>query len=194
MGLSITELKTTSMMLYGFSDEGSAAIGTIKEICRQLAVVLEEKNKLAEELKEKQNSLDKAIDQRDQFKESNHVNYCAAKQLEEDLAASRQKNTTLEGQIEELKKANASNLERYKNATLRCFYDFSKHNQSANFNYLPENARNAELARCAARLVEEERARIPASSGMDRADNEDANVINQGPPQDPLAHQDPPAP
>ncbi|XP_062093746.1 uncharacterized protein LOC133799763 [Humulus lupulus] len=142
------------------ADELKAAA---EKYVKQLAVEFKEKNKLAEELKEKQKSLDKAIDQRDQFKESNRVNYRAAKQLEEDLAASRQENTTLEGWIEELEKANASNLERYNNATLRCFYDLWKHNQGANFNYLPENARNAELASCAARLEEEERARIPAS-------------------------------
>ncbi|XP_062075637.1 uncharacterized protein LOC133779735 [Humulus lupulus] len=141
------------------------------EELKELAVVLEEKKKLAEELKEKQKSLDKAIDQRDQFKESNRVNFHAAKQLEEDLVASRQENTTLEGQIEELEKANANNLER-----------------------------NAELARCAARMAEEERARIPASpeislaTGMDGADNEAEDVVDQGPPQDPPAPQDPPTP
>ncbi|XP_062080428.1 uncharacterized protein LOC133785190 [Humulus lupulus] len=137
----------------------------------QLAAVLEEKNKLDEKLREKKKSLHKAIEQRDQFKESNRVNYRAAKQLEEDLAASRQENTTLEGQIEELEKANASNLKR-----------------------------NAELTRCAARLAEEERARIPASleislaTGMDGADNEAADVVDQSPPQDPPAPQDPSAP
>ncbi|XP_062093283.1 uncharacterized protein LOC133799284 [Humulus lupulus] len=58
------------------ADELKAAA---KKYVEQLAVVLDEKNKLADELKEKQTSLDKAIDQRDQFKESNRVNYCAAK-------------------------------------------------------------------------------------------------------------------
>ncbi|XP_062085890.1 uncharacterized protein LOC133791997 [Humulus lupulus] len=127
----------------------------------QLAKVLEEKNKLAE-LREKQNSLDKAIEQRDQFKESNRVKYRAAKKLEEDLIASRQETTTLEGWIKELEKANASNLER-----------------------------NAELARCAARLAEEERARIPASpeislaTGMDRGEADAEEAVNQDAPQDP---------
>ncbi|XP_062075190.1 uncharacterized protein LOC133779218 [Humulus lupulus] len=77
-----------------------------------LEAVLEEKNKLAEELREKQTALDKAIEQRDKFKESNRVNYCEAKKLEEDFTASRQETATLEGQIEKLEKANASNLER----------------------------------------------------------------------------------
>ena len=99
----------------------------------QLAAVLEEKNKLAEELKEKQSALDKAIEQRENFKESNRVNYHAAKKLEEDLTASRQETTTLEGRIEKLEQANASNLERYKNTTVKCFYDFWKHNQEADF-------------------------------------------------------------
>ena len=50
---------------------------------KQLTAVLEEKNKLAEELKEKQNSLDKAIEQRDQFKDYNRINYREAKKLEQ---------------------------------------------------------------------------------------------------------------
>ncbi|XP_062109590.1 uncharacterized protein LOC133821114 [Humulus lupulus] len=66
------------------ADELKAAEAKYAE---QLAVVLEEKNKLDEEFKEKQKSLGKAIDQRDQFKESNRFNYRATKQLEEDLAA-----------------------------------------------------------------------------------------------------------
>ncbi|XP_062089419.1 uncharacterized protein LOC133795949 [Humulus lupulus] len=78
----------------------------------QLEAVLEEKNKLAEELGKKQTALDKAIEQRDQFKESNRVNYREAKKLEQDLIASRQETTTLEGWIEKLEKANANNLER----------------------------------------------------------------------------------
>ncbi|XP_062099905.1 protein DETOXIFICATION 45, chloroplastic-like [Humulus lupulus] len=77
----------------------------------QLEAVLEEKNKLATELREKQNALDKAVERRDQFKDSNRINYCEAKKLEQELAASRQETTTLEGHIEKLEQANASNLE-----------------------------------------------------------------------------------
>ncbi|XP_062086025.1 uncharacterized protein LOC133792119 [Humulus lupulus] len=170
------------------ADELKAAEAKYAE---QLAAMLEEKNKLAEELKEKKSALGKAIKQRDNFKESNCVNYRAAKKLEEDLATSKQKITTLEGQIEELEKANANNLERYRNTTSKCFYDFWKHNQGVEFNYLPERARQAEIARCTARLAKEERARVPASpeislaTGMDGADNETADVVDQGTPQDP---------
>ncbi|XP_062080712.1 uncharacterized protein LOC133785499 [Humulus lupulus] len=163
----------------------------------QLAMVVEEKAKLAKELEEKHRSLEKVREQRDQFKESNRFNLRASQQLEVDLAASRQETTTLEGWIEELEKANADNLERYKNATLQCFFDFWRHNQGANFDYLPENARDAELARCAALLVEEERSRVLASpeislaAGMDGADNEAGGVVDQNLPQDPPARQNP---
>ncbi|XP_062085598.1 uncharacterized protein LOC133791696 [Humulus lupulus] len=108
------------------ADELKAAAA---KYAKQLAVVFEENNKLAEELREKQKSLDKATEQKDR----------------------------------------------------------------ANFNYLPKNARNAELAHCASRLAEEERLRIPASpeislaTGMDGADNEAADVVDQSPPQDPSA-------
>ena len=143
----------------------------------QLAVVTAEKAQLAKELEEKLKSLEKACELRDQYKESNRSNYKVAKQLELDLIASRQETRDLEGRVKDLEKNNATNLERYKNATLRCFYDFWKHNQGANFEYLPENAREAELARCAAQLAEEEGSRVPASpeislaAGMEGADN-----------------------
>ena len=91
-------------------------------------MVVEEKAQLAKELEEKQRSLEKVREQRDQFKESNRFNFWTTQELEVDLIASRQETTTLEGRIEELEKANADNLERYKKATLRCFYDFWKHN------------------------------------------------------------------
>ncbi|XP_062113340.1 uncharacterized protein LOC133824469 [Humulus lupulus] len=83
-----------------------------KKYAKQLAVVVEEKAKLAKELEEKQRSLDKVREQREQFKESNRFNFRAAQQLKVDLVASRQETTTLEGRIEELEKANANNLER----------------------------------------------------------------------------------
>ncbi|XP_062103287.1 uncharacterized protein LOC133814329 [Humulus lupulus] len=132
------------------------------------ATLLEEKDKLAEELREKQTALDKAVEQRDQFKESNRINYREAKKLEEDLIASRQETTKLEGRIEELEKANASNLE----------------------SYLPERTRHAEIVCCAACLAEEERARIPASpeislaTGMDGVDNEATTFVDQDTSQD----------
>ena len=191
LGIVIEQAKTLEQR---HEDEIKAAEAKYAE---QLAVVVDEKAKLAKELEEKQRSLEKVREQRDQFKESNRFNFCAAQQLEVDLVASRQETTTLEGRIEELEKANAKNLERYKSATLRCFYDFWKHNQGANFDYLPENARDAELARCAAQLAEEERSRVPASpeislaAGMDGADNEAAGVVDQNLPQDPPAPQNP---
>ena len=160
----------------------------------QLAAVAEEKAQLAKELEEKLKSLEKAREQRDQYKESNRSNFKVAKQLELDLIASRQETRDLEGRVEDLEKTNAANLERYKNATLRCFYDFWKHNQGANFDYLPENAREVELARCAAQLAEEERSRVPASpeislaAGMEGANNE---AVDQNLPQDPPAPQAP---
>ena len=96
--------------------------------------------------------------------------------------------------MEQLKLTNAKDLERYKNATLRCFYDFWKHNQGADFSYLPEDARNAELARCTARLAaEEERARVPASPNIQPAAGAEGGEAT-GDIVDQSANQDPPAP
>ena len=100
----------------------------------------------------------------------------------------------MEARITELEKTNASNLERYKGATSKCFYDFWKHNQGANFDYLPENAREAELARCAAQLAEEEGLRVPASPEISlaaRMEGADTEAVDQNPPQDPPAPQAP---
>ncbi|XP_062119117.1 uncharacterized protein LOC133832850 [Humulus lupulus] len=173
------------------ADELKAAEAKYAE---QLAAMLKEKNKLAKELKEKQNSLDKSVEQMNQCKDSNRINYHEAKKLEQELIASRQETKTLEGRIKKLEKANASNLERYKNTTSKCFCNFWKHNQGAKFNYLPECARQAELACCSASSqAEEERARVLASpeislaTGMDGAENETADVVDQSPPQDPPA-------
>ncbi|XP_062103155.1 uncharacterized protein LOC133814176 [Humulus lupulus] len=76
-----------------------------------LEAVHEEKNKLAEELREKQTTLDTGVKQRDNFKESNRVNNRVAKKLEEDLNARRHETATLEGQIKKLEEANSRNLE-----------------------------------------------------------------------------------
>ena len=92
--------------------------------------------------------------------------------------------------MEQLKLDNSKNLERYKNATLRCFYNFWKNNQGANFGYLSEDVRNAELARCTAQLAEEEaRARIPASPSIAGAEEEGVveDATNQNADKDPSA-------
>ncbi|XP_062081226.1 uncharacterized protein LOC133786029 [Humulus lupulus] len=115
LNCALNEFSSAKSLEQRHADELKAAEAKYAE---QLAAVLEEKNKLVKELREKKNSLDKAIEQRDQFKESNRANYHATKKLEEDLAVSKQETTTLEGRIKGLEKANASNLERHKNATL----------------------------------------------------------------------------
>ncbi|XP_062118962.1 actin cytoskeleton-regulatory complex protein PAN1-like [Humulus lupulus] len=116
-----------------------------------------------------------------------------AQKLEADLIESRQEADKLEARIKDLEKANANNLERYKGATSKCFYDFWKHNQGANFSYLPERMRQTEIAQCVARLAEEEKVKIPASpeislaTGIEGVDNEAEAAVDQENPQDPLA-------
>ncbi|XP_062115764.1 uncharacterized protein LOC133829934 [Humulus lupulus] len=157
------------------------------------ATLLDEKNKLAEELRKKQTALDKAVESRDQYKESNLINYCESKKLEADLIASRQEADKLEARADELEKANASNLERYKGTTTKCFYEFLKHNQGAGFSYLPKRMRHTEIARCVARFAEEEKVKIPAlpeislATGVEGVDDEAADAVNQENPQDPPA-------
>ncbi|XP_062089318.1 uncharacterized protein LOC133795874 [Humulus lupulus] len=157
------------------------------------AALLEEKNKLAEEMKGKQTTLDKALEAKEKYKESHLINFRKAKKLEADLIESRQEAENLEAWINNLEKANTSNLERNKGATSKCFYDFWKHNQGANFSYLPERMRQTEIARCVARLAEEEREKIPASpeislaTGVEGTNNEAEAAADQENPQDPHA-------
>ncbi|XP_062094195.1 uncharacterized protein LOC133800257 [Humulus lupulus] len=158
---------------------------------KENTALLEEKNKMAEEMKEKQVALDKALKAKAKYKESHVINFREAKRLEADIIESRQEAEKLEARINELKKTNASNLERYKGATSKCFYDFWKHNQGANFSYLSECMRQTKIARCAARLEEEKRAKTPASpeislaTGVEGAEDEAEATVDQEHTQDP---------
>ncbi|XP_062099819.1 uncharacterized protein LOC133805666 [Humulus lupulus] len=85
-------------------------------------------------------------------------------------------------QLEEAQKENAALLEE-KNKLV----------EEMAQNYLPECMRQTEIARCASRLEEEERAKIPASpeislaTDMEGVDNEAEVVVDQENPQDPPA-------
>ncbi|XP_062111469.1 uncharacterized protein LOC133822974 [Humulus lupulus] len=159
---------------------------------RELEVVSQQKDALVAELAEKQASLENTRKQRDDYQDASRTSWREVKKLKEEHLAKGTTIAVLKIQVEQLKLTNAKDLERYKNATLRCFYDFWKHNQSANFHYLPEDARKAELARCTARLAAEERARVPASpdilpvAGVEGGEAA-GGVVDQNAPQDPPA-------
>ncbi|XP_062076252.1 uncharacterized protein LOC133780692 [Humulus lupulus] len=158
----------------------------------ELEVMTQQKDSLAADLAEKQASLENARKQRDEYQEASRTHWREVKRLQEENLAKDRSIAVLKSQVDQLRLTNAKDLERYKNATLRCFYEFWKHNQSAKFGYLPEDARTAELARCAARLAAEERARVPASpeislaTGMDRGEAAE-DAVDQNAPQDPPA-------
>ncbi|XP_062075288.1 uncharacterized protein LOC133779330 [Humulus lupulus] len=155
--------------------------------------LLEEKNKLAKEMEQHQAALNKALEAKEKYKESPLTNFRKAKRLEADLIESRQEADKLEARINKLEKTNASNLERYKGAMSKCFYDFWKDNQGADFSYLSERMRKTEIAQCVARLEEEERAKTPAlpeislATGIEGAKNEAEAGVDQENPQDPPA-------
>ncbi|XP_062079289.1 uncharacterized protein LOC133783657 [Humulus lupulus] len=81
----------------------------LKAVEKTNAELLDQKNKLAEELKQFQAALTKAIDEKEKFKESSKLNFHEAKQLEAELVASRKDTEELEGRIKELEETNASN-------------------------------------------------------------------------------------
>ncbi|XP_062080148.1 uncharacterized protein LOC133784897 [Humulus lupulus] len=168
-------------------------IEQLEAVQKANAALLEEENKLAEEMKQQQTALNKALEAKEKYKESDLTNFSEAKKLEADLIESRQEADKLEARINDLEKTNASNLERYKGATSKSFYDFWKHNQGADFSYLSECMRQIEIAWCVARLEEEERAKTPASpeislaTGVEGVKNEVEAAVNQENPQDPPA-------
>ncbi|XP_062089123.1 uncharacterized protein LOC133795681 [Humulus lupulus] len=130
---------------------------------KQKDELLEDKANLTKELLETQDALKKANESREKFRESAKLNYQQAVQLELDLIASRQEAEELSKRVQQLKEAGAKNLERYKEATHLCFYEFWKHNREANFSYLSERLRTTLMAQCAIRLEEEGKAEVPAS-------------------------------
>ena len=95
--------------------------------------------------------------------------------------------------VQELEEAGAKELEKYKEATHLCFYEFWKHNWEANFSYLSERLRRTLMTQCTIRLEKEEKAEVPASPeislarGIDGAGNEAGAAVDQDAPQDPPA-------
>ncbi|XP_062079607.1 uncharacterized protein LOC133784135 [Humulus lupulus] len=114
----------------------------------ELEVVTQQKDAVVAKLAEAEVSQAALKKQRDDYQDSSRIQYREVKRLKEELLAKDKTIAVRESQVEQLKLTNAKDLERYKKATLRCFYDFWKHNRGANFNYLPEDARNVELACC----------------------------------------------
>ncbi|XP_062080941.1 uncharacterized protein LOC133785742 [Humulus lupulus] len=165
----------------------------LKAAQKENAALLEEKNKLAEEMKQQQVALNKALEAKERYKESHLTNFREAKRLEAALIESRQEADKLEARINDLEKANTSNLERYKGTTSKCFHDFWKHNQGADFSYLSQCMRQTEIARCVALLEEEEGVKTPASheislaTGIEGIENEVEAAVDQENPQDPPA-------
>ncbi|XP_062099184.1 uncharacterized protein LOC133805099 [Humulus lupulus] len=159
----------------------------------ELEVVTQQKDALVTELAEKEASQETLRKQRDDYLESSRIQWREFKKLREEHLAKDATIAVLKSQVEQLKLTNAKDLERYKNATLRCFYDFWKHNRGVDFSYLPDDARNAELARCTARLAAEERARVLASLSIQPAAGVEGGEAT-GDVVDQSAEQDPPAP
>ncbi|XP_062080947.1 uncharacterized protein LOC133785727 [Humulus lupulus] len=94
-------------------------------------------------------------------------------------------------EVADLEETNARNLEKYEGATFQCFYMFWKSNPKADFTYLPDPIREAELVKCVARLEEEERAQgspeISLATGIEGVNEDVGATVNQQPqePQDP---------
>ncbi|XP_062100420.1 uncharacterized protein LOC133806319 [Humulus lupulus] len=99
-------------------------IKRLKAAEKKIVELLEQKAKLGEELKQHQDTLIKAIKIKEKYKEASLLNFKEASKLQDDLVINRKETEGLEECIKELEETNASNLERYKGATFKCFYSF----------------------------------------------------------------------
>ncbi|XP_062115409.1 uncharacterized protein LOC133829666 [Humulus lupulus] len=158
---------------------------------KELEALARERDAAVTKLSEAEAAKDAAVKLRQEYREFNQAHLREIKHLGETLKSKDEAIVTLEGKVKQLELDNSKNLEKYKRTTLRCFYNFWKHNQGADFSYLSEEVRAAELARCTAQLAEEEaRLRIPASPSIVGVEEEE--VVEDATNQD--AAQDPPAP
>ena len=73
---------------------------------------------------ESRDALKKSNEDKEKFRESAKLNYQQSVQLELDLIASRQETEEMEKRVKELEELEAQNLEKYKEATHLCFYEF----------------------------------------------------------------------
>ena len=87
-------------------------------------MVTQQKDAAVAKLAEAESSKETMKKKRDEYQDSSRVQYRECKRLKEELLDKDKAIAALESQVEQLKLTNAKDLERYKNATLRCFYDF----------------------------------------------------------------------
>ncbi|XP_062114931.1 uncharacterized protein LOC133828881 [Humulus lupulus] len=132
---------------------------------------------LEAELKKLEASIAKITASKEQYKEVSLMNYREAHKLQAELEISHKETADLE-------EANARNLEEYEGAVFECFYMFWKCNPNADFSYLPDHIREAELARCVARLEEEKTQGSPEISlatGVEGVQEDIGAAIDQQP-------------
>ena len=155
---------------------------------KELEAVVRERDAAVTKLSEAEAAKEAAVKLRQEYRDFNKTHLREIKHLGEVLKTKDESILSLEGKVKQLELDNSKNLEKYKRTTLRCFYNFWKHNQGADFSYLSEEVRVAELARCAAQLAEEEaRAATPATPsvvGLDEEtiEEETDQVVAQDPP------------
>ncbi|XP_062100536.1 uncharacterized protein LOC133806453 [Humulus lupulus] len=149
-GMATAELRRKAK----FAEEVKAVEARYAE---KLKAAEEKSAKLGEELKNHQEALVKITEAKEKYKEASALNFKEASKLQDDLVISRKETDEQEERANWLEEANARNLEKYKGAAFKCFYLFWKSNPRDNFDYLPEHMKQAELAKCAARLEEEKK-------------------------------------
>ncbi|XP_062103453.1 uncharacterized protein LOC133814521 [Humulus lupulus] len=148
---------------------------------------------LIEELRRCQESVVKITAVKEKFKEASEINFKEASKLQDDLVISRKETVELEERTKLLEETNARNLEKFKGATFNSFYLFWKNNPEANFDYLPEQVKKVKIAKCATRLVEEQKAQespeISLATGTKAVEDDVGTTVDQQSQMDPPTAQ-----
>ncbi|XP_062098184.1 uncharacterized protein LOC133804052 [Humulus lupulus] len=114
---------------------------------KELEAMARERDAVVTRLSEVEAAKEAAIKLRQDYQDASRTHLREIRRLEEVLKPKDEAIATLDGKVKQLEADNSKNLERYKKTTLRCFYNFWKHNQGADFSYLSEEIRAVELAR-----------------------------------------------
>ena len=103
---------------------------------KELEAVVRERDAAVTKLSEAEAAKEAAVKLRQEYRDFNKAHLREIKHLGEVLKTKDEAILTLGGKVKQLELDNSKNLEKYKRTTLRCFYNFWKHNQGADFSYL----------------------------------------------------------
>ncbi|XP_062120345.1 uncharacterized protein LOC133834683 [Humulus lupulus] len=95
---------------------------------KELEAMVQQRDAAVTKLSEAEAAKAAAVKSRQEYQDASRTHLREVKRLEEVLKSKDDAIATLDGKVKQLELDNSKNLERYKKTTLRCFYNFWKHN------------------------------------------------------------------